>query len=94
MTLSWLAATNQGRMVGDYMSTSFTSDGKAHPVFSVAKAPIGSCNQGSLTCSQRLSSSTFDISGPSDSASIRARHDRVLFHGRSRAPRRRARTAN
>jgi hypothetical protein len=39
MTLTWLANTNQGYMVGDYISTSFTKDGKAHPVFAVATAP-------------------------------------------------------
>ena len=42
MSLSWIANTNQGRMVGDYMSTSFTGDGKAHPVFAWAKPPTGS----------------------------------------------------
>ena len=31
MNLSWIANTDQGKMVGDYMSTSFTGDGKAHP---------------------------------------------------------------
>ena len=28
-------------MVGDYISTSFTPDGKAHPVFAVANPPSG-----------------------------------------------------
>ncbi|MDX6479973.1 MAG: hypothetical protein QOG85_483 [Gaiellaceae bacterium] len=37
MSLSWLAATTQGPMVGDYISTSFTSDGLAHGIFVVAK---------------------------------------------------------
>jgi len=37
MSLSWLAVTDGGPMVGDYVSTSFTSDGLAHPVFVVAK---------------------------------------------------------
>ena len=37
MRVTWIANTNQGRMVGDYTSTSFTGDGKAHPVFSWAK---------------------------------------------------------
>ncbi len=40
MTLSWLPNTSQGRMVGDYISTSF-SGGKAFPVFAVAKASSG-----------------------------------------------------
>ena len=41
MTLSWLAPTTQGRMVGDYISTSFGSDGLAHAAFAVANAPSG-----------------------------------------------------
>ena len=40
MTLSWLASTSQGSMVGDYISTSFCG-GKAYPVFAVATAPRG-----------------------------------------------------
>jgi hypothetical protein len=40
MTLTWLANTTQGFMVGDYISTSF-SGGKAYPVFAVATAPSG-----------------------------------------------------
>ena len=55
MSMSWIAETNQGRMVGDYMSTSFTGDGKAHPVFATAKAPTGS------VFSQRAATATFDI---------------------------------
>ncbi len=42
MTVTWLALTNQGYMVGDYISTSIGNDGKAHTVFSVANAPTGS----------------------------------------------------
>jgi BNR repeat-like domain len=42
MTVTWLALTNQGYMVGDYISTSISNDGKAHPVFAVANAPTGS----------------------------------------------------
>jgi hypothetical protein len=44
MTLSWLANTSQGRMVGDYISTSVlppTLGGRAWPTFAVATAPIG-----------------------------------------------------
>lgn len=40
MSVSWLANTNQGRMVGDYISSSF-SNGTVHPVFSLASAPSG-----------------------------------------------------
>jgi len=40
MTLSWLANTSQGRMVGDYISTSFAG-GLAHGVFAAANPPVG-----------------------------------------------------
>ena len=41
MTPTWLANTNQGRMFGDYISTSFVN-GKAFPAIIVANAPSGS----------------------------------------------------
>lgn len=41
MTLTWLANTSQGFMVGDYISTSF-ANGAAHPVFVVANPNSGS----------------------------------------------------
>jgi hypothetical protein len=40
-TLSWLANTTQGRMAGDYISTSFDANGRAHGAFAVATAPSG-----------------------------------------------------
>lgn len=39
MPSTWVATTSQGRMVGDYISTSFGSDNLAHGVFSTASAP-------------------------------------------------------
>jgi len=42
MTLSWLPNTSQGRMFGDYISTSVLAGGRAFPVISVASAPTGS----------------------------------------------------
>jgi hypothetical protein len=43
MNVTWLANTSQGRMVGDYISTSFNASGpaSAHGVFAVATAPSG-----------------------------------------------------
>jgi hypothetical protein len=41
MTLSWIADTSQGRMVGDYISTSITG-GRAWPAIEVGNAPSGS----------------------------------------------------
>jgi hypothetical protein len=40
MTVTWLANTTQGYMVGDYISTSFAG-GTAHPAFAVATAKSG-----------------------------------------------------
>ncbi len=40
MSLSWLANTNQGRMVGDYISSSYVNGGVL-PVFAAASAPVG-----------------------------------------------------
>ena len=40
MSLTWLASTNQGVMVGDYISTSFVG-APAFPAFAVASAPSG-----------------------------------------------------
>ena len=68
MHQQWIAFTNQGYMVGDYISTSFTGDGKAHPVFTLAKPPDsgvnGSCYPNNTGCHQRLTSASFDITLP------------------------------
>ena len=42
MTLSWLPNTSQGRMFGDYISTSVIPGGRAYPVLPIASAPTGS----------------------------------------------------
>ena len=39
MTSTWAANTSQGRMVGDYISTSYGSDNVAHGIFGAAFAP-------------------------------------------------------
>jgi hypothetical protein len=41
MTLSWIANTSQGRMVGDYISTSVRNGANAFPTIAVAFAPSG-----------------------------------------------------
>ncbi|GAA1972708.1 putative Ig domain-containing protein [Kitasatospora viridis] len=42
MTLAWLPNTSQGRMFGDYISTSVLAGGNAVPVIPIAHAPNGS----------------------------------------------------
>jgi hypothetical protein len=57
MNLSWIASTSQGRMVGDYISTSFAG-GKAHPVYSIAKA------LDSGVFGERAATAAFDVTVP------------------------------
>ena len=55
MSLSWLASTSQGVMVGDYISTSFAG-GTAHPFFVNAGARSGTTfNEAMVTPSAGLS---------------------------------------
>ena len=61
MTLSWLPNTSQGRMVGDYISTSFVG-GPAFPAFAVASAPTSGgsdCATATPNCNQP----TFTVKG-------------------------------
>lgn len=60
ITLSWLPNTTQGRMVGDYISTSFNSSGTAFPVFAVASAPTGGtdCSTAGVTCHEAMFTNT------------------------------------
>lgn len=54
MSLSWLPNTSQGRMVGDYISTSYVG-GTARPIFALASAPSGTTfNQFIFTTSSGL----------------------------------------
>ena len=72
ISLSWIASTNQGVMVGDYMSTSFAGGNFAFPIFAVAKAKTGS------TFDERAYSARFDVTqqpGPP----VPLRRDRIRF---------------
>jgi hypothetical protein len=70
MTMSWLPDTSQGRMVGDYISSSFGSDGNAHPAYAVASANSGSA------FNQALFSSALAATGGGVTA-----NDPVVFSG-------------
>ena len=54
MNTSWLANTSQGRMVGDYIATSFAGDGLAHTVIAVANAPGSQFDEAMYTTSGGL----------------------------------------
>jgi hypothetical protein len=56
MTLSWLPNTTLGRMVGDYISTSFVG-GPAFPAFAVASAPTSGgsdCQTATPNCNEAM----------------------------------------
>jgi hypothetical protein len=80
MTMSWLPNTSQGRMVGDYISTSFGADGLAHPAFAVANVPTGgsNCATATPTCDQALYSPT---TGLATSGGAVVANDPVQFTG-------------
>jgi hypothetical protein len=50
MSLDWLAATSQGRMVGDYLGLAFTDDGIPHPIFAGAVQPSDQFLEAMFTC--------------------------------------------
>jgi hypothetical protein len=81
MTMSWLPDTSQGRMVGDYISTSFGSDGLAHPAIAVANTPTAGgsdCATATPNCDQALYSPTTGLAAAAGSA---VANDQVLFTG-------------
>ena len=80
MSLSWIADTDQGPMVGDYISTSFTADGKAHAAFAIAKPPTDS------VFSERAASATFDPTAPQVAPRIRTSKEPTFSRGRRVEP--------
>ena len=83
MTMSWIPDTSQGRMVGDYISTSFGSDGLAYPAIAVANRPTAGgpdCVAATPNCDQAMYSSSPGL--PATGGSVVAA-DPVLFTGQA-----------
>ena len=83
MRMSWLPDTSQGRMVGDYISTSFAG-GSAHPVFEVANVPTAGgsdCATATPNCDQ----ATYSPSAGLVMAASSAARPAVTLPVRSRA---------
>jgi hypothetical protein len=81
MPTTWTATTSQGRMVGDYISTSYGSDNLAHGVFATAAAPTSgtNCTTSALdNCTEPMG--TF-VSGLAAVGSLSSAADPVLFSG-------------
>jgi hypothetical protein len=78
MPTTWAANTSQGRMVGDYISTSFGSDNLAHGVFATLSAPTsGTSCAGTDNCREPMSTFVSGLLGGSLSGAA----DKVLFTG-------------
>ena len=82
MTSTWAANTSQGRMVGDYISTSYGSDNLAHGIFGAANTPTTgaatSCTTSALdNCAAPIDTFTPGLALSSASSAA----DPVLFSG-------------
>ncbi len=79
-TSVWAATTSQGRMVGDYISTSYGSDNLAHGVFATVTAGTSGtgCSTGALdNCIEPTATFASGLA----SGSLSAANDPVLFSG-------------
>jgi hypothetical protein len=82
MSSTWAATTSQGRMVGDYISTSYGSDNLARGVFGAANTPTTgaatSCSTSALdNCRAPIDTFTPGLA----SGSLSSANDQVLFTG-------------
>ncbi len=82
MSSSWAATTSQGRMVGDYISSSYGSDNLAHGIFGAANQPTTgaatSCSTSALdNCRAPIDTFTPGIA----SGSLSGANDPILFSG-------------
>lgn len=79
MTMSWIPNTTQGRMVGDYISTSYDSAGLAHPVFAEAYVPTAGgtdCATATPNCDQPLETPTTGLARAAGAATA---NDPVVY---------------
>lgn len=77
---TWAATTSQGRMVGDYISTSYGADGLAHAAFGLALAPSAgtACTTSALdNCNEPIATFTTGLT----SGALSSAGDSVLFTG-------------
>jgi hypothetical protein len=71
--VAWLAQTDQGPMVGDYISTSFAGGPLAFPVFAIAKPPT------SGAFDERTAAARFDVTIPTAGKLVRTRRDPIRY---------------
>jgi hypothetical protein len=82
MSSSWAATTSQGRMVGDYISTSYGNDNQPHGVYGAARQPT--TGSGTACTTSALDNCVAPIEGtpgPAPAGNVSAAGDPVLFGG-------------
>jgi hypothetical protein len=85
MQLAWIAQSSQGRMVGDYISTSFVNGNIAIPIISWAKVPDGSTSCSTTAqCRQRSAAARFDVTAPITAERARAEKETAATRRRAR----------
>jgi hypothetical protein len=75
--LAWIAQTDQGPMVGDYISTSFAGGPLAFGVFAIAKPPVNG------VFNERAASARFDVTIPQAGVPIAVGREPIRFPGRT-----------
>jgi hypothetical protein len=84
MSSSWVATTSQGRMVGDYISTSYGSGGLAHGMFATAATPTtGATTSCSSTLDNCVEPTSTFTTGLAAGGSASGAASPVLFSGTS-----------
>jgi hypothetical protein len=82
MPTTWVATTSQGRMVGDYISTSFGSDNLARGVFGAANTPTTGASTACSTRALDNCDAPIDTFTPGlASGSLSGANDPVLYAG-------------
>ncbi len=82
MSSTWAATTSQGRMVGDYISTSYGSDNLAHGIFGAAFTPTTGAATSCTTSGLDNCAAPIDTFSPGlASGSLSSANDAVLFSG-------------
>lgn len=83
MSSTWAATTSQGRMVGDYISTSYGSDNLAHGIFGAANTPTTGAASSCTTTALDNCRAPIDTFTPGQAlGSVSGLNDPVLFTGK------------
>jgi hypothetical protein len=81
MPTTWAATTSQGRMVGDYISTSYGSDNLAHGIFVTTSTPTSGSSCSSVLDNCVEPTDTFNTGLALTGGSASSAGDPVVVHG-------------